>query len=97
MTSAITKSTKSRPLSLGNGTVPLWVSINFILGVAGALWIGWPWLVAIGIAPLLIAMSPCLLMCAALCGAKLCRPTVTTGKSTIPEGDKSRTVGETDR
>ena len=97
MTSAITKFTKNRPLSLRGGTVPLWISINFILGVAGALWIGWPWLVAIGIAPLLIAMSPCLLMCAALCGAKLCRPAVTTGKSKIPEGQNSLTVGEADR
>lgn len=29
-----------------------------------ALWIGWPWLVVAGIAPLLIALAPCAIMCA---------------------------------
>lgn len=33
------------------------------LGVP-ALWIGWPWLVVAGIAPLLIAFAPCAIMCA---------------------------------
>jgi len=34
-----------------------------LAGVAGA-WLGWPALVAAGIAPLLIAVLPCLVMCA---------------------------------
>jgi hypothetical protein len=29
-----------------------------------ALWIGWPWLVVAGVAPLLIALAPCAIMCA---------------------------------
>ncbi len=29
-----------------------------------ALWFGWPWLVAVGVAPLLIAFAPCAIMCA---------------------------------
>ncbi|MFC0808865.1 hypothetical protein ACFHWW_26070 [Ensifer sp. P24N7] len=29
-----------------------------------ALWIGWPWLVVAGIAPILIALAPCAIMCA---------------------------------
>ena len=30
-----------------------------------ALWFGWPWLVAAGVAPLILAMAPCAVMCAA--------------------------------
>jgi len=29
-----------------------------------ALWLGWPWLVAAGLAPLLLAAAPCAVMCA---------------------------------
>ncbi len=30
-----------------------------------ALWVGWPWLVAAGLAPLILTVAPCALMCAA--------------------------------
>jgi hypothetical protein len=34
-----------------------------------ALWLSWPWLVVAGIAPILIAIAPCAIMCAlGLCG-----------------------------
>lgn len=33
-----------------------------VVGIPG-LWVGWPWLVAAGIAPLLIALAPCAIMC----------------------------------
>lgn len=39
---------------------------------AAALWFGWPWLVVAGIAPLLIALAPCLVMCGAMCAMKAC-------------------------
>jgi hypothetical protein len=39
------------------------IALAIIAGVAGA-WLGWPALVAAGIAPLLIAVLPCLVMCA---------------------------------
>ncbi|WP_205602603.1 hypothetical protein [Chelativorans alearense] len=29
-----------------------------------ALWIGWPWLVVAGVAPILLALAPCAIMCA---------------------------------
>lgn len=29
-----------------------------------AFWLGWPWLVAAGLAPLLLAVAPCAVMCA---------------------------------
>jgi hypothetical protein len=36
-----------------------------------ALWIGWPWLVVAGLAPILIAIAPCAIMCAlGLCAMK---------------------------
>lgn len=36
-----------------------------------ALWIGWPWLVVAGVAPLLVALAPCAIMCAlGLCAMK---------------------------
>ena len=41
------------------------------LAVAG-LWFSWPWLVLAGIAPILIAVAPCAIMCAlGLCGRHL--------------------------
>lgn len=33
------------------------------LGVP-ALWLGWPWLVVAGVAPILLALAPCAIMCA---------------------------------
>jgi hypothetical protein len=39
---------------------------------ATGLWLGWPWLVAAGIAPFIIAALPCLLMCGVMCAANLC-------------------------
>lgn len=38
-----------------------------------ALWFGWPWLVAAGVAPLLVAFAPCAIMCGlGLCMSKAC-------------------------
>ena len=39
---------------------------------AGALWFGWPWLVVAGLAPILIALLPCLIMCGAMCAMGMC-------------------------
>ena len=36
-----------------------------VIFAAPALWFGWPWLVAAGLAPLVLAMAPCAVMCAA--------------------------------
>src|SRR3546814_9367292 len=49
-----------------------------------ALWLGWPWLVAIGIAPLLVAFAPCAIMCGlGLCMSKA-RSTPGKGPPTMP-------------
>ena len=44
------------------------------MGVLGgaALWLGWPWLVVAGIAPILITILPCLIMCGAMCAFNMC-------------------------
>src|SRR5687768_11178760 len=39
---------------------------------AAGLWFGWPWLVAVGVAPFIVAALPCLLMCGVMCAANLC-------------------------
>ncbi len=38
--------------------------ITATVPLAGSLVMGWPWLVAAGIAPLLLSAAPCLAMCA---------------------------------
>ena len=43
-----------------------WVLLLGVLALVGAgLALGWPWLVAAGLAPLVLALLPCALMCAA--------------------------------
>lgn len=40
-----------------------WLALAALLGLAGLV-LNWSWLVAVGVAPLLIALSPCVAMCA---------------------------------
>ena len=47
-----------------------------VVVLAPALWFGWPWLAAAGLAPLIIAMAPCAVMCAVgacAMGGKSCK------------------------
>tara|TARA_R110002072_G_scaffold4504_8_gene31323 strand:- start:3278 stop:3589 length:312 start_codon:yes stop_codon:yes gene_type:complete len=48
-----------------------------VFAVAGGLALNWSWLVAAGIAPILISVLPC----AAMCALGLCCMNKTTGKS----------------
>jgi hypothetical protein len=51
----------------------------------GGLWFGWPWLVAAGIAPVLLSLAPCAAMCAAgLCSTEACSKTGSTTTDTAP-------------
>ena len=52
-----------------------------------ALWFGWPWLVVAGIAPILISIAPCLIMCGAMCAIGMCKK-----KSGSAAADGSSTV-----
>jgi hypothetical protein len=58
--------------------------------LAGALVFGWPWLVAAGIAPLLLAAAPCLAMCA----LGLCMTSISgrSCRSTAVQDDSSQTA-----
>lgn len=65
-----------------------WLALGAIALVGGAA-LNWSWLVAVGIAPLLLAIAPCAAMCAlGLCmkpGAGGCkRQDVTSGSNPAP-------------
>lgn len=64
-----------------------------------ALWVGWPWLVVAGIAPLLLALAPCAVMCAlGLCTMKSCsKPksgSTQTSSSSLPKEDAASLKSE---
>ena len=52
------------------GLLRSWISDWRVLGVAGlavtgaGLGLGWNWLTAVGIAPIIVSTAPCLVMCA---------------------------------
>ena len=48
----------------GSASSRPWLIGAAALGIPLALWGGWDWLVATGLATLLIAVAPCLVMCA---------------------------------
>ena len=53
------------------------VLILSVIVIAAGLYFNWAWLVAAGIAPVLVAVSPCLLMCA----LGVCHRVWTSGES----------------
>lgn len=58
----------TRPFSIGHiGGNRLMIGVAAFAVIAAAAW-QWSWLVAIGIAPLLLSVAPC----AAMCGLGLC-------------------------
>jgi len=82
-----------------------WLGVGLVAAVGG-LWLGWPGLVAAGIAPVLLGVLPCVAMCAlGLCmksGTRACEPTPRQGTRTgASSGDfqqiRSDERQETDR
>ena len=75
----------ARPLSIGHLAGNRFVLGAVALGlIAAAAW-QWSWLVAIGVAPLLISVAPCAAMCGlGLCmhrvGGRLCNPSSQGGQ-----------------
>ena len=56
--------------------------------VAAGLYLGWAWLAAAGIAPILIALAPCAAMCAlGLCMSKMGGKTCSSESQ--PKGDRN--------
>lgn len=68
-----------------------------VIALAGGLWLGWPALVAAGIAPFLVAFAPCAVMCAlGLCmgksgSAKADRPGLTGTSNHLHASDDRET------
>ena len=70
--SAISGSCCSPTLAIqpSGGLLRSWISDWRVLGVAGlavtgaGLGLGWNWLTAVGIAPIIVSTAPCLVMCA---------------------------------
>ena len=52
------------------GVLRSWISDRRVLAVAGlvvtgtGLGLGWDWLTAVGVAPIIVSVAPCLIMCA---------------------------------
>lgn len=68
-TSLVRDLTRAARYYLGNRRVLLIVAIA---ALSGGVALNWSWLVAAGIAPILLTALPCLLMCGlGLCGSKL--------------------------
>ncbi|MGK9169650.1 hypothetical protein KXR53_25255 [Inquilinus limosus] len=70
-----------RPWLGGRGALILAAAVV----AGGGLWFGWPWLVAAGIAPILLSLAPCAAMCAlGLCTMKACSKTGSTAADAVP-------------
>ena len=66
----IAKPPSGSPTHNRTGSLPSWIGDRRVLAVAGlavaatGLALGWDWLTAVGIAPLIVSAAPCLIMCA---------------------------------
>ena len=55
------------------------------LAGGGAMFLGWDWLVAAGVASIIVAMAPCLVMCAlGLCASRMGKKDAGTGAQAVP-------------
>ena len=57
------------PEKTASSRLPVWATRNRLMMAGGAIVVGgltlnWGWLTAIGVAPILLAMAPCGIMCA---------------------------------
>lgn len=58
--------------AIGGGLNRRTLYIGVGIGAAAGLFLGWDWLVAIGAASLIIALAPCLIMCAfGICASRM--------------------------
>ena len=72
------------------------VTALVLSGAAAAL--GWPWLVAVGAAPLIVAVAPCLVMCAfGLCMTAMSKPCSASGTSRTATSETLTTAVEEQR
>ena len=58
------------PLELPRGAILAWLGNRYVLAAIGlavigsGLALGWGWLTAVGAAPIIVSVAPCLVMCA---------------------------------
>jgi hypothetical protein len=66
------------PIRLPRGELQTYIGNRYMLAIVGLLIVasglalGWGWLTAFGIAPLIVSLAPCLVMCA-VCLGLMCR------------------------
>jgi hypothetical protein len=66
------------PIQLPRGVLRSWIGNRYVLAIVGlavagsGLALGWSWLTAVGIAPLIVSTAPCLVMCA-VAACVMCR------------------------
>ena len=77
-----------------SGRLPAWATRNRLMMAGGAVVVGgaffnWGWLTAIGVAPILLAVAPCGIMCAlGLCAMGMKKtPATTAVVPTIPPAE----------
>lgn len=80
-------------------TSPRGLLLIGIAAIAAGLALGWKWVVALGVAPIVLAFAPCALMCAlGLCmmgmGRKAANPIEAPGPNVL--GPVSRAIAEDD-
>ena len=62
----------------------------------GALFFGWDWLVAAGLATFIVALAPCAVMCAlGLCASRMGKKDAGTGAQAIPPKEAQPPAAET--
>ena len=78
-----------------------WLSSrNLLIGLAavggGAMYLGWDWLVAAGVATFIVAMAPCLVMCAlGLCASRMGKKEAAPAAPALPPQEAQPPAVET--
>ena len=75
-------------------------SRNLLIGLAivggGAMFLGWDWLVAAGVATFIVALAPCLVMCAlGLCASRMGKKEAAPAASALPPKEAQPPAVET--
>ena len=90
----ITKPAAGAPTGGWAGAVRPWIGNRWVLTIAGLALagtgtaLGWSWLTAVGVAPLIVSAAPCLVMCAvgacAMCQNNPSRSTPGAAPTDVP-------------
>jgi hypothetical protein len=87
------------PIQLSRGVLRSWIGNRYVLAIVGlavagsGLALGWSWLTAIGIAPLIVSTAPCLVMCA-VGACMMCRRNPGATAPSAPPTDTPRPASQ---